>query len=87
MPSRTDDPPRTGPEIASVPASGLAASPAAEPALGISDDHLLTQESFRAICSSNQRAGNWEPADEILVRAIAGEVILDFRALSCRRAG
>ncbi len=78
MPSRTDDPPRTKPQIAAVPASRLAASPAASPAPRTTDDHLLTQESFRAICSSNQRAGRWEPAEEIHVRAICGEVTLDF---------
>ncbi len=78
MPSRTDDPPRTKPQIAAVPASRLAASPEASPALQTTDDHLLTQESFRAIFSSNQRAGRWEPADEIQVLAICGEVRLDF---------
>ena len=79
MPSRTDDAPRTKPQIAAVPASRLAASPADSPALETTDDHLLTQESFRAILSSNQRAGRWEPADEIHVLAICGEVTLDFR--------
>ena len=78
MPSPTDDPPRTKPQIAAVPASLLAASPAASPPIQTTDDHLLTRESFRAICSSNQRAGRWEPADEIQVRAICGEVTLDF---------
>ncbi len=78
MPSRTDDPPRTKPQIAAVPASRLAASPEASPSLQTTDDHLLTQESFRAICSSNQRAVRWEPADEIQVLAICGEVTLDF---------
>jgi hypothetical protein len=39
---------------------------------------LLTQESFRAILSANQRSGRWEPAEEIRVHAIMGEVTLDF---------
>ncbi len=77
-PNRTDDPSQTKPQIAAVPASRLAASPEASPALQTTDDHLLTQESFRAIFSSNQRAGRWEPADEIQVLAICGEVRLDF---------
>ena len=82
MPTRTDEPPRTKPQIVTVPASRLPASPAASPALQTTDDHLLTQETFRAILSANQRAGRWEPADEIQVRAIFGEVTLDFtRAL------
>ena len=37
-----------------------------------------TQESFRAILSSHQQGGRWEPADEIQVLAICGEVTLDF---------
>jgi hypothetical protein len=78
MPSRTDDPPQTQPEIVAVPDSRLAASPAASPPLKATDDHRLTQESFRAICSANQRAGRWEAADEIQVLAICGEVTLDF---------
>ena len=78
MPSRTDDPPRTKPQIAAAPASPMAASPAASPAPQPGDDHPLTQESFRAICSLNPRAGRWEPADEIQVLAICGEVTLDF---------
>ncbi len=78
MASRTDDPPRTQPQITAVPASRFAASPADSLALETTDDHPLTQESFRAICSSNQRAGRWEPADEIHARAICGEVTLDF---------
>ncbi len=77
MPSRTEDPPQTQLEIAAVPDSRLAASPAASPALETTDDRL-TQESFRAICSANQRAGRWEAADEIEVRAIFGAVTLDF---------
>ncbi len=78
MPNRTDDPPRTKPQITAAPDSRLAASPAASPTLQTTGDHLLTQESFRAILSSHQRAGRWEAADEIQVRAIFGEVTLDF---------
>ena len=78
MPSRTDDPPRTKPQIAAAPDSRLAASPAASPAVQTTDDPQLTQESFQAILSSHQRAGRWEPADEIQVSAIFGAVTLDF---------
>ena len=78
MPSRTDDPTRTKPQIADLLASRSAASSALSPEVQTADDHLLTQESFRAFCSSNHRAGRWEPADEIEVRAICGEVTLDF---------
>lgn len=78
MPSRTDDPPRTEPQIPVVPSARSAALPAAAPASEAADDYPLTHESFRAICSSHQRAGRWEPADEIHVRAICGEVTLDF---------
>ncbi len=78
MPNRTDDVPRTKPQTAAAPDSSLAASPGASPALQTRDDHLLTQESFRAILSSSQRAGRWEAADEIDVRAICGDVTLDF---------
>ena len=78
MPKRTDDSPRTRTPIAAEPASALVASPPASPALESTDDDLLTEESFRAILSSNQRAGRWEPADAIEVRAILGEVTLDF---------
>ncbi len=53
-------------------------SPAASPALQTRDDHPLTQESFQAILSSHQRAGRWEPAEEIEVRAVCGDVTLDF---------
>jgi hypothetical protein len=74
VPSRTDDPPQTKPQIVVVPDS----QPEASPALETSDDHEITEETFWAVCSSNQRAGRWEPADEIQVRAIAGEVTLDF---------
>ena len=78
MQDGNDDPSQSKPQLAAMPASPLAASPEASPALQATDDHPLTQESFRAICSSNQRAGRWEPADEIQVRAICGEVTLDF---------
>ncbi len=53
-------------------------SPAASSALQTRDDDLLTQESFRAILSAQQRTGRWAPAEEIQVRAILGEVTLDF---------
>ena len=79
MPSRTDDPSRTEPKIEVAPDSALAASPAASPEPETQDDELLTEESFRAILSNNQRAGRWAPADQIHVRAILGEVTLDFR--------
>jgi hypothetical protein len=78
MPSRTDDPPRTRPEIVAVPDSRLEAPPAAGPELETRDDDLLTQESFRAVLSSRQQGGRWEPADEIQVLSICGEVTLDF---------
>ena len=78
MAKPTDDPPRTRLEIGTEPASHLTTSPAASPALETAEDHPLTQESFRAILSSHQRAGRWEAADEIEVRAIFGEVTLDF---------
>ena len=78
MPSHTDDPPRAERQITDVPAARSAASPAVSPALPTTDDHALTEESFRAILSSQQRAGRWEPADEIQVRAIFGAVTLDF---------
>jgi hypothetical protein len=78
MARRTDDPQQSRLPSAGVPTSGLPASPAAGGPLQTADDHLLTQESFRAILSSHQRAGRWEAADEIEVRAIFGEVTLDF---------
>ena len=53
-------------------------SPATGSALQTRDGLLLSQESFRAIMSSHKRAGHWEPAEEIRVRAIMGEVTLDF---------
>jgi hypothetical protein len=82
MPSRTDDPARTRPEIEVVPDSPRAAAPTTRPALEVTDVELITEESFRAVLSSHQRAGRWEPAEEIHVLAVAGEVTLDFtRAL------
>jgi hypothetical protein len=42
------------------------------------DEHPHEHESFRAILSSYQRAGRWEAADDIEVRAICGELTLDF---------
>lgn len=78
MANRTDDPTRTTPQIETVPDSRLATSPEAGPELDTTDEPELTEETFRAICSSNQRAGQWEVADEIQVHAIAGEVTLDF---------
>ncbi len=39
-------------------------------------DH--TEESVRAVFSSHHREGRWDAADEILVRALFGEVKLDF---------
>ena len=78
MPSRTDDPTRTTPQIETVPDSRLATSSEAGPEPDTTDEHELTEETFRAIFSSNQRAGQWEVADEIRVHAIAGEVVLDF---------
>jgi hypothetical protein len=84
MPSRTDDPPRPPPEVDAVPlapsetAHGreLVTTPASEAQQ--LDDPVLTEETFRAILSSHERAGRWEAADEIHVRAIFGEVTLDF---------
>lgn len=78
MPNRTDDPPRTRPPTATRPVSRPRVSPAIRSALQPTTDPLLTQESFQAICSSHERAGRWEAADEIQVRAIAGDVTLDF---------
>jgi hypothetical protein len=74
----TDDPPRTRPPVESdfdsrVPASRTAGTPGRVVSTG-----LLGEDSFLAILSSNQRAGRWEPAEEIEVRAIMGEVTLDF---------
>jgi len=57
----------------------LEASPETSLPTPTGDDDLLTEETFRAILSSNQRAGRWEAADEIQARAILGEVTLDFR--------
>ncbi len=78
MPNRTDDPSQTHSPLADVPVSPVAASPQPSPSLQTTDDGLPTYESFRAICSSNQRGGRWEPADEIQVSAIFGAVTLDF---------
>jgi hypothetical protein len=80
MANRTEDPPRTKPQLPLAPTSpsSLAVSPAAAPAAQVEDDEELTHESFRAILSSHQRAGRWEVADEIEVRAFCGEVTLDF---------
>lgn len=74
----TEDPTRTKPKIEPAPGEPLAASPAASPALQTTDDEVLTEESFRAILSSQQRAGLWEPADKIEVRTYFGQVVLDF---------
>ena len=78
MAGRTEDPPRTRLQVVDV-ATSPAPSPPARRALHGTDDHLPTVESFRAVLSSQERAGRWEPADEIEVRAIFGEVTLDFR--------
>jgi hypothetical protein len=83
----TDNPPRTEtpqnrspsePSLSAPPASPVVASPSASAAGRADDHHLLTQDSFRAILSSHERAGRWEAADEIEVRAVGGEVTLDF---------
>ncbi len=39
---------------------------------------LLTEESIRAVLSSVERSGRWEPADDIQIDAICGAVKLDF---------
>jgi hypothetical protein len=89
MPSRTDDPPRPQRQrpTAGLPASASSISPASSPALPSADEAPLTQESFRAILSSHQRAGRWQPADDIEVRAILGEVTLDFRRAELPESG
>ena len=69
---------RTRSQIAAAPASPLATSSAASPAVQTTDDYEPTQESFRAVFSSHQRAGRWEAADQIEVRAVFGEVTLDL---------
>lgn len=75
----TDDPPRTELPIETASESALVRAAAVAPKLEARDeDDRLTRESFRAILSSQQREGRWEPADEIEVRAICGEVKLDF---------
>jgi hypothetical protein len=78
MPTRSDDPPRSQAQLAAEPTSSLTDSPASQRVLQTTDDQPLTQESFSAVLSSHQRAGRWEPADEIQVRAVLGEVTLDF---------
>jgi hypothetical protein len=75
MPSRTDDPSRSETQIETRAEPQIETVPV-DPQT--TDDDLLTEESFWAICSSNQRAGRWEPADEIHARAVCGEVTLDF---------
>jgi hypothetical protein len=42
------------------------------------EEDPLDHESFQAILSSHQRAGRWVAAEDIEVRAICGEVTLDF---------
>lgn len=76
MSSRTEDRPRSHQQIEVTSGSELAASAEATPESA--EDDLPTVDSFRAVFSANQRAGRWEAADEIHVRAIAGEVTLDF---------
>jgi hypothetical protein len=61
-----------------MPDSRSAPTPVASPAVQTPGDHLLTQDSFQAVLSAHQRAGRWEAADEIEVRAIFGAVTLDF---------
>jgi hypothetical protein len=76
--ARTDDPPQTRPQITTERASSLTPSPAASPTAEEVDDGLIIEDSVRALLSSNQRGGRWEAADEIEVRAILGDVTLDF---------
>jgi hypothetical protein len=85
MANRTEDPPKSRPPVGSaspsVPptaVSPLVVSPAASPARPETDDEPLTHEAFSATFSSHQRAGRWEAADDIEVRAFCGEVTLDF---------
>ena len=73
MPSRTDDPPRAGVGPRVEPAAGASTPPAVRTSAAAAEDARLTQESFRSVLSSHQRAGRWEPADEIEVSAM-----LDF---------
>lgn len=79
MTNHTDDAPRTRPPTVVVRESQPLAAPEVSPEFETSEDHEITQESFRAIMSANQRGGRWESADEIRVHAILGEVTLDFR--------
>lgn len=82
MSNETDASPRPKLQVTAEPDSPLVVSPSASPASRAAfetpDDHRLTHESFQAILSSQQRAGRWEASDEIDVRAICGEVVLDF---------
>lgn len=78
MSTRTDAPARTDTPITAAPDSQLVASPAASPAVQAADEHPILHESLRAIFSSQQRAGRWEPADEIEAQGIFGEITLDF---------
>lgn len=82
MPDRTDAPPRTRPELSELSrpetSSPLVPSPGTSPEPRDEGDHPVTQESFRASFSSNQRGGRWEAADLIEIRAFCGEVTLDF---------
>ena len=87
MPSRTDDPPRPRPQTADLPFPSSTLSPSASRVLPLASDRPLTQESFRAILSSHQRAGRWQPADDIEVRAIMGEVTLDFTRAELPESG
>jgi hypothetical protein len=87
MPSRTDDRPRTAPEIETATESRVAVSPGATPARVGHDEYEPTEESFRAVFSSHQRAGRWEASDEIEARAIAGEITLDFTRADLPESG
>ncbi len=46
--------------------------------LQTTDEHPLTRETFRAVFSTHERGGRWEPADEIQVRVVFGQITLDF---------
>ena len=76
--NHSDERQRTRPDISAMPDAAAAASPAKRPASLPLEDEELSHESFRAIMSSHRRAGRWEPADDIQVQAIFGEVTLDF---------
>ena len=84
-PTRTADPPRTLPETSTESRSPLVASSPREPA-PLDEGYLPTEESLRAVFSSHSRAGRWEAADEIEVKAIFGEVKLDFTRAELPRA-